>query len=90
MSNMIRDPEDVTSISPITCFSLPDLILYARHIRVCFELLRAWFLSLQIYTKLFKERENEYVICVEWVTVSQISPRKEKKKKRKLMDSMNE
>ena len=47
MSNTIHDREDVSLISLITCFSLPDLILHARHICACFELPRAWFLSLK-------------------------------------------
>ena len=46
MSNMIHDWEDASSISSITCFSLPDLILHARHIHAHFELSCAWFLSL--------------------------------------------
>ena len=39
--NTIHDWEDVSSIFPIPRFSLPDLILHARHIRALFELLHA-------------------------------------------------
>ena len=45
--NTIHDQEDVSSIFPIARFSIPDLILYARHIRARFERPRAWFLSPQ-------------------------------------------
>ena len=44
-----HDWEDVSSIFPIASFSLPDLILHARHIHACFELPRVWFLSLQYH-----------------------------------------
>ena len=37
-SNTIHYQEDASSIFPIARFSLPDLILYARHIRARFEL----------------------------------------------------
>ena len=36
----------MSSIFPIARFSLPDLILHARHIRARFEQPRAWFLLL--------------------------------------------
>ena len=46
--NTIHDREDVSSIFPIALFSLPDLILHARHIRPRFKLPCAWFLSPQV------------------------------------------
>ena len=43
--NTIHDLEDVSSIFLIASFSVPNLILHARHIRVHFEQQCAWFLS---------------------------------------------
>ena len=65
MSNTIHDREDVSSISPIAHFSLPDLILHARHICACFELPVVWFLSLhkenELLDSVAKEAQNDAI-----------------------------
>ena len=55
---MIHDREDASLIFPIARFSLPDLILHARHIRARFELLCAWFLSLQYTFQDLKKKKK--------------------------------
>ena len=51
MANMIHDQEDASSIFTLTHFSLPDLILHARHIRARFERARICLCIISLATK---------------------------------------